>query len=219
MERQKWLMQVLASIEQRYDTYAPTFDENGWNVISPTHHRMMEHFLELMPPNSLILDAACGTGKYWQTLLQKNHRIIGIDNSQAMLDEGKKIDPTVQTEKKTLQDIDYESTFEGIICVDALEFVFPEDWPGVMSNFYKALKSSGYLYFTVEIPEDDLVENYQTNKAAGMPVIMGESYEDGGYHYHPSLDQIKDWFSPYFSLLRKDEGDYYYHYIVQKSME
>ena len=41
--------------------------------------------------------------------------------------------------------------FDGVICMDTVEHVFPEDWPLVLSNFHRALTPQGYLFFTVEI--------------------------------------------------------------------
>lgn len=34
----------------------------------------------------MVLDAACGTGKYWPMLLGAGLRVMGVDQSQAMLD-------------------------------------------------------------------------------------------------------------------------------------
>jgi len=59
-----------------------------------------------------------------------------------------------------LQELPYTNLFEGIICIDALEFVPPEDWPPVLNNFHRALKARGNLYFTVELadPGDQLLD-------------------------------------------------------------
>ena len=52
-----------------------------------------------------------------------------------------------------LQEIAFHEVFDGVICVDALEHVCPEDWPGILARFQKALKPGGVLYVTVEVPE------------------------------------------------------------------
>jgi SAM-dependent methyltransferase len=75
----------------------------------------------------------------------------------------------------SLQEIDFTDAFDGIICVDAMEFVAPEDWPFVLNNFHRALKRNGYLYFTVELIEpEERAHAYSEGQKQGLPVVEGE---------------------------------------------
>jgi ubiquinone/menaquinone biosynthesis C-methylase UbiE len=85
-----------------------------------------------------VLDAACGTGKYWSLILDSGRSVVGIDQSQQMLLRAKDKFPNQRTEKMGLQEIDFIEAFEGIICVHAMEFIAPEDWPPVLNNFSRA---------------------------------------------------------------------------------
>ena len=154
MDRSAWLKEKRRLAEERMDTlFAPLYDEK-WGIYSnATHQRFIHKFLSLLLQYSTILDAACGTGKYWPLLLEQGHTVVGMDQSQSMLSRAKAKFPTVQVEKLGLQEMLYHEAFEGIICVDAMEFVFPEDWPVVLGNFYRALRAGGYLYFTVELAD------------------------------------------------------------------
>ena len=74
--------------------------------------------------------------------------------------------------------------FEGIICMDAMELVFPEDWPLVLRNFHRALKPQSHLHFTVELPDEaELRDSQQAAAAQGLPVVEGELAHEEGYHY------------------------------------
>ena len=85
MDRSEWIEERQHLALERMDTlHAPVYDEN-WGVISPAHAKFMEKFLELCPPNGLILDAACGTGKYWAMILARGRKVFGIDYSKGML--------------------------------------------------------------------------------------------------------------------------------------
>jgi hypothetical protein len=78
----------------------------------------------------------------------------------------------------------FTGAFDGIICVDAMEFVFPEDWPVVMANFHRALKTKDHLYFTVEITsEEELQSAFIAGKQQGLPLVEGERAHEGGYHF------------------------------------
>ena len=75
MDRSAWLQEKRRLTEERYDTlWAPIYDGHWGATISPTHRQCLSRFLGLCPAHGLILDAACGTGKYWPMILARGHR-------------------------------------------------------------------------------------------------------------------------------------------------
>jgi len=112
----------------------------------------------------------------------------------------------------------FTGAFNGMICVDAMEFVFPEDWPLVLANFHRALKAKEHLYFTVEITsEEELRSAFIAGKQLGLPLVEGEFAHEGGYHYYPSIEQVRQWTQEaQFDILAKAEEDEYYHFLVRK---
>ena len=155
MDRITWLREMRRDCEEQYDTrWAPLYGEKWGLYNNTTHQQFIQGFLSLIPQGSTILDAACGAGRYLPFLLEKKHSIIGIDQSQGMLARAKAKFPAVQFEKVGLQEMAYREVFDGAICMDAMENVCPEDWSLVLSNFHRALKQRGYLYFTAETIEN-----------------------------------------------------------------
>lgn len=219
MERSMWLKEKRRVSEVRYDTlHAGSYDQN-WGHINASHRSFLHHFLTLCPPGCTILDAACGTGKYWSLILDSGRSVVGIDQSQQMLWLASDKFPNMRTEKMGLQEIDSIAAFGGIICIDAMEFVAPEDWLLVLNNFHRALKRNGYLYFTVElIKSEELDHAYSEGQKQGLPVVEGEYAHEGYYHYYPALDQVRIWVSQTsFSVIEEGEGDNYHHFLVQRA--
>ena len=219
MERTQWLQEMRERAEQRYDTlHAPDYDTQ-WGQINETHRVMLDHFLRLCVAPGEILDAACGTGKYWPILNDEGWGIRGIDQSQQMLLKAREKFPMIPTERMGLQEIPYTKLFEGIICIDAMENIPHEDWPLVLSNFHRALKADGYLYFTVELADPAATRQaYTAGKAQGLPVVEGEWAHEGGYHYYPSIEQVRAWMLVAgFDSIAEAMGDDYYHFIVRKA--
>lgn len=219
MERSTWLKEIRRLTEERYDTlHAPTYDEYWGATIFPTHERFFKRFLEVCPPQALILDVACGTGKYWPMILDSGRTVFGIDQSQAMLNCAHAKHPRVTIEKVGLQEISYREAFDGACCMDAMEFVFPEDWPLVLDNLYRAIKPAGYLYFTVELADEKEIEHaFEAGQQMGMPVVYGEWEHEGGYHYYPKIEQVREWVRlTHFDLIDETAGDDYQHFLVQK---
>src|SRR4030042_1025529 len=174
MDRSDWLILKRHSCEERYDRlWSPIYDENWGSNIDPVHAGLVTHLTHTCPVDGSILDAACGTGKYWPILLDSGNAFCGIDQSQGMLDHAHAKFPQMKLAKIGLQELPYRNAFDVIICMDALEMIFPEDWPRVLHNFHRALKRDGQLYFTVEIMDDHAIErDYQ----AGIDLVLRTGY-------------------------------------------
>jgi hypothetical protein len=62
-----------------------------------------------------------------------------------------------------------------VVCIDAMEFMPPEDWPGILERFHRALRPGGWLYLTVELhPEDQVRERNQEARRSGLRLVKGE---------------------------------------------
>ena len=219
MDRSNWLLKVRREVEERYDTlWAPLYGEKWGLYSNTTHQQFIAKLLNLLSPRSTILDAACGAGRYIGTLVEPGHSVVGIDQSQGMLDRARTRHPTVHLEKVGLQEMSYHQIFDGAICMDAMEHVFPEDWPRVLGNFHQALKPSGYLYFTLEIADAEEVEaDLARGQALGLPVVPGECVQGDVYHYYPSLAQVREWLRQAgLDMIEEGEGDEYHHFLVRK---
>ena len=226
MNRTTWLEKMRKDCEEQYDTrWAPFYGEKWGLYNNTTHLQFIQEFLSLLPPKSTILDAACGAGRYEPYLLEKEHSILGIDQSKAMLEHAKLKFPNVQYEKVGLQEMAYREIFEGAICMDAMENVSPEDWPLVLKNFHQALKRQGYLYFTAETientEENEIKQAYEEARQTGLPIVYGERIDEEVYHFHPTNQQVREWTQQAgFEILKEGNGEiWYYHILLRKVLE
>jgi SAM-dependent methyltransferase len=203
MDRSTWLNERRHLTEEQETLRAPSYDEH-WGAIAPLHRRCFERFLSLCPRGGHLLDAACGTGKYWPLILASGRTVFGIDQSQGALLRAQEKFPNVPSQKVGLQEMDYHAAFSGAVCMDALEMMCPEDWPLVMRNLYRAIAPKGYVYFTVErARESDIRTAFAEGQHLGLPVVYGEAEwldeggygwaQGGSYHYYPETVQVKEW--------------------------
>lgn len=218
MDRATWLSERRRTMEERADTiHAPTYDEVGGVYDDTTQHRMVARLLGLCPLGAAVLDAACGTGKYWPLILDGRRTLVGADQSAGMLARAQAKFPQVETRKVGLQEMEWEAAFDAITCVDAMEFVFPEDWPRVLVNFHRTLRPRGLLYVSVEQAEPDLPAVYAAAIAASLPVVEGEYVKGDGYHYYPAIEQVHAWLAAArFAILDEAEGPWYRHIIARR---
>lgn len=241
MERADWLKGMRAMNEAVYDLFSPEYWGNFGLYENSTHLEYLQKFLGRIGKSGTILSAACGAGRYDGMLLAAGHSVVGIDQSAGMLARAREHFPQARYEKMGLQEMDFHEQFDGAICMDAMEHVCPEDWPGIMKGFQQALKPGGLLYYTLELPDAEEVEaSYARAKAMGLPVIYGELADEveaslrrvlaqpfsgmtgeladvAVYHYYPSLEQARSWMDQ-AGLAVEEEGDGsgYHHFIARK---
>ena len=222
MDRMQWRKERRLWNEVQTDImYAPQYDQRWGSYINASHRDMLECFLDLCPQGGSLLDAACGTGKYWPILLDRGFSVYGTDHSQQMLLSAQAKFPEIAVDHVGLQDLCFVDTFDGILCIDAMEMVFPEEWPLVLQHFASALHKHGFLYLTVAmISKKALDIAYQAGQRLGLPLIYGEFAHHGGYNYYPRDEQVRLWLAEtQFSLLSVTVGDAYQHYLARKEID
>jgi len=235
MERVEWLTQMRDKAEALYDHFSSRYWVELGLYANETHLEHLQRFLGRIPPRSTLLSAACGAGRYDGMLLEAGHSVVGIDQSAGMLARAREHFPEARYEKIGLQEMGFREAFDGAICIDAMEHVCPEDWPGILQGFQEALKPGGVLYFTLDMREaGELEEAYQQAKRQGLPVVFGEvadqveeAYERAivsgkvadvaVYHFCPSLEQVREWIGQAeLAIEEKGTGNLYEHFVVRR---
>jgi 2-polyprenyl-3-methyl-5-hydroxy-6-metoxy-1,4-benzoquinol methylase len=224
-DRGTWLRNLRRVNEQQEDALAGDFDAQ-WGEIEPTHQAFVERYLSRLPPAGRVLDAACGTGKYFPMVLASGRGLLGVDHAGAYLAVAATKFPQIPTEQHDLQELSYQGEFDGVLCMDAMEFVPPEDWPPVLERFRRALRPGGWLYLTIELaPADRVRAANQAARRSGLPVVDGELIwegPDGYYHHYPSMGQVRVWLaSAGFTLDEEAEAPwheegYAYHHVLAR---
>jgi cyclopropane fatty-acyl-phospholipid synthase-like methyltransferase len=214
--RRRFLDERRTICRRRFDTlHAPVYDDRWGGYLNPSHERCVRALVAQLAPGDRVLDAGCGTGKYWPILLAAGLTVLGTDQSQAMLDVATAKHPHVTTRRLALQDLVGSglSGFDAVLCIDAIENVGPEDWPGVVSGLRGALRPGGTAYLTVELPDEPL-DPVETDDA-DAPLVPGEVLRDGAYHFYPSVEDASAWLRDGgFRLDEVVEADGYAHLLM-----
>jgi SAM-dependent methyltransferase len=239
MERAEWLKQMRDKAEALYDHLSPEYWVKFGLYANETHREYLQKFLGRMAPRSTLLSAACGAGRYDGILLEAGHSVVGIDQSAGMLARAREHFPEARYEKIGLQEMDFREAFDGVICIDAMEHVCPEDWPEILRGFREALKPGGVLYFTLDLAEageleeayerakgrglpvvfgevaDEVEEACARTKGLGLPVVSGELADKAVYHYYPSLEQVRAWIGQAgLAIEEEGTGNGYEHFVL-----
>jgi SAM-dependent methyltransferase len=194
MDRAAWLRERREAVRARYDAEAATYDDQPYPTTS--HTAFIDRLVATCPDDGLVLDAPCGTGRYFARIRDAGRRVVGIDQSAGMLVQATGRGMAERVERIGLQEMTFEAEFDGAMTVDAVENVSPEDWPVVLRNLRRAVRPGGYLYLTVEEVEANEIEAAWTaNREQGLPAVHGEVIEGdvAGYHYYPGRPRVRAW--------------------------
>jgi len=183
--------------------------------------------LQLIPPGGTVLDAPCGTGKYFPLVAAAGHRVTGADGSAGMLAQAAVRGIASLLAHTALQDLAYDHEFDAVMTVDAMENVPPEDWPQVLANLHRAVRPGGHLYLTVEEAEQREIEQaFEGLSARGLPAVRGEVTEGdvAGYHYYPGRDRAVGWLRQEGLEItdegfKQEEGWGYRHFLLRSASD
>jgi len=139
-----------------------------------------------------------------------------------------------------LQEMSFRAEFDGVACIQAMEHICPEDWPGILDRFRKALKPRGVLYLALDIADwGDVRESYERARSQGLPVVYGEIVDEvdsafaeitgldwqaihgqradhAVYHYYPAAQQVQVWFEQAgLTVEEEGAGDGYRHLLLR----
>jgi SAM-dependent methyltransferase len=208
------------SARERFDAdLAPSYDAS-WGDIAPSHVRFIGRLLDLVSEGGLVLDVPCGTGKHWPQVLESGRHVIGLDQSAGMLEAARTKHPQVPAALGGLQELAYRDAFDGVMCIEGLEYLGPEDWSSVLEGLRRAARPGAPLYLTVEQADPGhLAAALVTARDAGYPVVPGEDFdpEGGGYHFHPGTDRVHAWAEDAgLAIIEEAEADDYLHLLLRR---
>jgi len=189
-----WLAERRAAVVSDYDAEASTYGDDDYPA--PLHPVFVRRLVDTCSPGGVVLDAPCGTGRYFGLVTEAGRRVVGIDQSAGMLAQARRRGLAEQLEPVGLQELTFERRFDAVMTVDAMENVPPEDWPLVLANLHRAVRPGGHLYLTVEeIDDGEIDAAFATAHAAGLPAVRGEVVEGdtAGYHFYPGRDRVDRW--------------------------
>jgi SAM-dependent methyltransferase len=105
-------------LSEGYALWSKTYDQPL--RLFPIEHPTMRLLLDPLPA-SVVLDAACGTGRYSAYLAGRGHRVIGVDRSPAMLAKARDKLPESEFREGDLEALPVESgSVDAAVCALAL---------------------------------------------------------------------------------------------------
>ena len=213
-------------MELDYTRDAPTYDVDNYQI-SDAHRECVSRVVDACPPDGVVLDIPCGTGRYFELVVVQGRRVVGADQSAGMVEQARARGLADSVEQTGLQELAPVATFDGVLCIDAMEHVPPEDWPHVVHNLGRACRGGGLVYMSLEVLSDQqahLDRALADALAQGLPAVRGEDVgeDTGGYHFYPADAEIREWIDAARLQIVSDVtdmtyGDWGYRHLLLRS--
>ena len=174
------------AVEGMFDRLAPSYDRMNRVISLGQDKRWRRHTVDslALPPGSLVLDVACGTGDLCRDLASYGHKPIGVDFSAGMLAAATTRAPLVRGDAGALPFPD--RSIDGIVCGFALRnFV---DLDAVFAECARALRPGGRLAaLDATVPTNPLLRAGNAVWFRGAVPLLGRvvAHDAEAYRYLP----------------------------------
>ncbi|MBD3189356.1 MAG: methyltransferase domain-containing protein [Candidatus Heimdallarchaeota archaeon] len=167
------------------------------------HMERMEEMLLIpeltarLPENAQVLDAGCGSGIPITKFLSQTFEVTGVDISPRQIELAKQLVPKADFYCHDVTEILFPDNYlDGIICYHVMTHIPREEQKGIITNFYRMLKSGGIIlinfglldnpgtvvddYFGVKMywSSYDVETNLQMMKDVGFDIIWSKQIFD-----------------------------------------
>mmetsp|Transcript_111659 Transcript_111659/g.228589 ORF Transcript_111659/g.228589 Transcript_111659/m.228589 type:complete len:419 (+) Transcript_111659:109-1365(+) len=150
-------------VKSLFDDYAENFEhslveELGYDGYARLRRGFDRAFggRENLPTFSTVLDAGCGTGLVGEQFRNISSHLIGVDLSEAILDEAEKLRPKLYDERivgDVTEIIREKNPISLIVAADS--FIYFGDLEPLFDSIQEGLDDDGYIAFTVENVSND----------------------------------------------------------------
>jgi demethylmenaquinone methyltransferase / 2-methoxy-6-polyprenyl-1,4-benzoquinol methylase len=174
-----------ARVRSMFDAIAPRYDLVNRLMTFGLDQSWRRHTVDALalPPGSLVLDLACGTGDLSRLATRQHHRVVGADLSAGMLAANGAGVPLVHADCSRLPFPD--GVFDGLVCGYALRNF--TDLAGALAETARVLRPGGRLaVLEVDAPTSPVLRaGYQVWFQKAVPVLGGALSDRDAYHYLP----------------------------------
>ena len=157
---------------------------DGKNAFVWKHGRAVVELLAPQP-GERILDLGCGTGHLTNQIAAACAEVIGLDKSQAMIEEARRLYPDLRFETADANDFHFDQPFDAVFSNAAIHWM--KDQPAVARCIWEALKPSGR--FVAEFGGKGNIRAIRTTLTDAIRVT-GEKINDEPFaRYYPAIGE------------------------------
>ena len=170
-----------------YDRWAENYDKDK-NPHTTVEHKYVLKAIDAKQ-HEIILDAACGTGKYAVEFFRNGAIVYGIDISKKMIDVAKSKNNKIHYKISDMNEkLKYSSKFfDKINCAQAIKHIPTYNIKKLFKEYSRIIKDDGIIVFSVTHPDMDWTDFETKTK-----VTVNLTQESNIFHH-----KFKDYFDAF----------------------
>ncbi len=131
--------------KQTLDYYAQDPDTFVSGTLSADMSEVRSRFLSYLPPEGIILDFGCGSGRDTKAFLEAGYRVEATDGSDELCVRASAY-TGIPVRKMLFSELDYTDRYDGIWACASILHLPREELLNVFGKIASALKTGGVLY-------------------------------------------------------------------------
>ena len=153
------MIQNPSKVAKEYDVvaeeYAATF--TGEHERKPKDQEILRRFSKEIGGRRPVWDFGCGPGQTTKYLADLGIEISGLDLSERMLEQARKIHSEIHFRKGNILDLEFESdTIAGVVAFYAIVHFAEEQVVTAFREIFRVLQPGGIFLFTYHIGEEPI---------------------------------------------------------------
>ncbi len=153
------MIQNPSKVANEYDLvaeeYAATF--TGEHEKKPKDQEVLHRFSKEIGGRRPVWDFGCGPGQTTKYLKDLGIEISGLDLSEKILEEARKIHPEIHFRKGNILDLEFENdTIAGVVAFYAIVHFAEEQVVTAFREIFRVLQPGGIFLFTYHIGEETI---------------------------------------------------------------
>jgi len=178
-------------MRKEYSQTIKIYEELGKKYVDDTYKvspAELPGFINLLKPNSKVLDVGCAGGRDSRYFVKAGHEVIGIDIVDSFLKEARKRVPKAKFVKMDLLKIYFPHAYFDAVWAQAVLLHFSKsDLPKILNKFHKILKPGGILHVRLKrgqgthLIEEQLIGNKQRLFTFYYKKEVEEAFKKAGF--------------------------------------
>jgi ubiquinone/menaquinone biosynthesis C-methylase UbiE len=145
--------------QQGYDEVAEEYVSHIFNELEgkALDRALLNHFADVVKDAGVVCDIGCGPGHVARFLHERGVRVFGIDLSQGMVEQARRLTSGIEFKQGDMQALDLaDETLGGILAFYSLIHIQRQHVTEVLREFARVLQPGGLLFLAFHLGQETL---------------------------------------------------------------